>query len=454
MDGLMAAVFLFFGLIIGGLVVWLMTKARFSQAQAELSQARQDLEAKNDLVNRLQVDKSRLESDLEHKRQASQEKLALLEEAKERLADSFKALSAEALKSNNQAFLELARANLEKFQREAKGDLKLRQEAVDNLIKPIKTSLDQVTTQINDLEKARREAYGSLTEQVKSLAVSQEKLQSETSNLVSALRRPQVRGRWGEIQLRRVVELAGMMAHCDFVEQQSVSTEEGWLRPDLIVKLPGGKSVVVDAKAPLQAYLDAVEAQDEAERKKHHQRHTQQLKAHVTKLSSKRYWSQFETTPTFVVMFLPGENFYNAALEQEPVLIEEVVKQGVILATPPSLIALLKAVGYGWQQAQIAESAYKISQIGRELYDRLSTLTDHFSRLGRDLDRAVEAYNKAVGSLEARVLVSARRFLDLGIDSGQEIEQAPVIDRSARVIGAPELVNPLKDSENSSDKED
>jgi len=446
------------GLGLGLAGAWLLARSRLSllagrleRSEQDLARARADLEEKSGLLGQAQVQIARLQADLEHERRAGAEKLALLDEAKTALADAFKALSAEALRFNNEAFLELAKANLEKFQVQARGDLELRQKAVEGLVQPIKVSLEQVSGQINELEKARREAYGSLTEQVRSLAVSQEKLHSETSNLVKALRRPQVRGRWGEIQLKRVVEMAGMMPHCDFTEQQSVQTEDGLLRPDLIVRLPGGKNVVVDAKAPLEAYLNAVEAQDEVERQRFLQQHAQQIRAHVAKLGQKAYWSKLEATPEFVIMFLPGESFFSAALELDPRLIEEGVRQRVILATPTSLIALLRAVAYGWQQERIAESAQQISQIGRELYDRLSVLTSHFERLGNSLDKAVDAYNRSIGSLEGRVLASARRFLDLGIDSDKKLDELPVVDKKARAIEAPELVNPLR-SESEDDR--
>ncbi|MBW2618976.1 MAG: DNA recombination protein RmuC [Deltaproteobacteria bacterium] len=452
MAGLFWAVVLMVGLAVGAAVAWLLARARITgldarleraegeagQVRAELDQSRRDLEEKSRLATELQVK-------LEHERQSNQEKLALLDQARTNLTDAFKALSADALKSNSQAFLDLARTNLEKFQVEARGDLELRQQAVKSLVQPIKTSLEQVVIQVNELEKARREAYGSLTEQVKSLALSQEKLQLETGNLVKALRQPQVRGRWGEIQLRRVVEMAGMVAHCDFDEQASMKTEEGRLRPDLVVNLPGGKNVVVDAKAPLEAYLEAIEATDEEERQRHLKRHAQQIKSHVTKLSSKSYWSPLDSSPDFVVLFLPGEHFYNAALEQEPLLMEEAFQKGVLLATPPTLIALLKAVYYGWQQEKIAENAQQISKLGRDLYDRVSTLTDHFQDLSRNLSRAVEAYNKAVGTLETRILPAARRFDVLGVKSEKDIAELTIIETSTRNIQTPELINPLKD---------
>ena len=348
---------------------------------------------------------------------------------------AFKALSADALARNNQAFLDLARATLAQTQEAARGDLELRQQAIVELVAPVRDSLDKVDSKIQELEKARAGAYAALHEQVRGLAETGTQLRAETGKLVSALRTPGVRGRWGEIQLRRVVEMAGMLDHCDFLTQAAVASEEGRLRPDLLVCLPAGKIIVVDAKTPLDGYLQAIEAPDEPTRKLRLADHARQVRAHLTALGRKSYWEQFDHAPEFAVLFLPGECFFSAALESDPSLIEFGVGQNIILATPTTLIALLRAVAYGWRQENLAQNAAEISALGKDLFKRLSDMGDHWAKMGTALERAVESYNAAVGSLEARVLVTARKFADLKTAPlGVEIAKLEPVEKSVRAM--------------------
>jgi DNA recombination protein RmuC len=429
------------GLLLGALLAWLVLRSRTAALQARLSSIEKELTgAKADLA-RLLLDqrelvagRARLESALELERKASNEKIELLTKAGEHLPNEFKALAAEALKTNNSTFLQIAQETLKRFQSDARGDLDARQKAVADLVTPVRESLSKVDAQIQQMEIERGKAYGDLTAQVQSLITTQEKLQSETGNLVRALRTPNVRGRWGEIQLRRVVEIAGMLPYCDFAEQETINTDAGRFRPDLVVKLPGGKNVVVDAKTPLDAFLGAFESTDEEARKKALLNHARQVRDHMETLSSKKYWEQFEATPEFVVMFLPGETFFSAALEQDPGLIEQGVMQRVIPASPTTLIALLKAVAYGWNQEKLARNAQQISALGKELHERLRKLAGHITGVGANLDRAVEAYNQAVGSLENRVLVSARKFTELGASVAEDIPELDPIETTARAL--------------------
>ncbi len=409
--------------------------ARIPELEAELDRRGAEL---SDLKAKL----AGLEAAVTEERKSATEKQAILSKAETVLADAFKALSADALKSNNQAFIDLAKATLEKFQEGARGDLDARHKAVDELVRPIRESLEKVDGKIGEIEKVRLSSYAALNEQLKGLVDTHlPMLRNETANLVKALRQPIVRGRWGEIQLKRVVEMAGMLDHCDFLEQESRTTESGRLRPDMIVRLPGGKSIVVDAKAPISAYLDATESDDETVQRMKLADHARHVREHMTQLGRKAYWEQFDPAPEFVILFLPGEMFFSSALQQDPGLIEFGANERVIPATPTTLISLLKAVSYGWRQEALAQNAQEVATLGRQLYERIAKLGEHWGNVGDKLGRAVDAYNSATSSLETRVFVSARKLRDLKA-APEDLEIAPLfpVERVPRVIQAAELI--------------
>jgi len=403
---------LLIGLLVGAGVAWLYARSRSTAETAAL----------------------RVE--LEHEQGRTAEKVALLEKTERELTSRFDALAAAALRNNNESFLELAAAKLGQ-----------KEQAVEHLVGPLKESLQKVDGKLQELEVARKGAYSSLAEQVRQLTETQKELRSETGNLVSALRdRPNVRGRWGEIQLRRVVEMAGMLEHCDFETQHHVATADGSIRPDLVVKMPGGGSVVVDAKVAGQAYIESLECKDDESRTLKLRDHARQVRDHVTKLGAKNYWSQFDPSPDFVVLFLPGETFLSAALEQDPGLIEESANNRVLIATPTTLIGLLRIVALGWRQETIAESAKEVSELGRELYKRLATLTEHFAKIGDRLQSTVRAYNDSVGSFERSVLPGARKLKDHGITSTSDLAELRDIELAVRTVKTPELPAGVPDS--------
>ena len=422
------------GLAAGFALAWLSTASLRAQVQAERARAAELQEQ----LNVQQAARVTAETELRDTHKRLEEQMKLLEESKARLTDTFNALAAQALKSNNTAFLDLARKTLENLLTEARGDLGKRQEAIAGLVTPLAESLKRYEDHVNALEQSRQRDKGTLEEQLRNLATVSDKLKTETGNLVTALRAPQVRGRWGEVTLRRVVELAGMSEHCDFTEQVSVDTDAGRLRPDMIVHLPSNRDVVVDAKVSLKAYLEALEADTEEKRQALLLRHAEQVRSHMQRLAQKSYWAQFDQAPEFVVMFIPGESFFSAALEQQSELLEDGMSSRVVLATPTTLISLLWAVAYGWRQERIAENAQKISKEGREIYERMAKLAEYVTDVGKGLDHAVGAYNQAVGSMEARLYPAARRFKELGAGTGDDIPVIEPIEATTRKLTPPE----------------
>jgi DNA recombination protein RmuC len=420
----MSAIWLIIGIVLGAGGVLLAVRARLRALAAQTTRAS---ELERELV--------RAQADLDNERMRGQERLASLTDAQERLTASFKALSADALQQSMQQLTELSRTQLQAAQAEAKGELEKRQQAVEHLVAPIREQLGKVDAQLVALDRERRESRGRLDAQIKTLAETGEKLRTETGALVTALRKPNTRGQWGQMQLRKVVELSGMVRHADFTEQSSYAGDEVTLRPDLVVNLPGGKHVVVDAKAPLQGVLDAYEAPDEESRDRHLKDHTRLLRRHVKQLADKAYWAGLETTPDLVVMFLPGEHLFSAALEVDPSLIEDAMARRVLIATPTILLALLHSVAYGWQQERVAESAQAVSELGRELHGRLVKMSTLLSTLGKRLNSTVTAYNDTIGSYESRVIPSAKRFAEHGAVSEQaEVPELEPVTLSARAV--------------------
>ncbi|HEU4370049.1 MAG TPA: DNA recombination protein RmuC [Methylomirabilota bacterium] len=446
------------GVLLGGGLAWAVVRVRMAtavQGERENLQARvaaletlsdelrkqlsqRDLET-GDLRRALegeQAARAQAETRWEGARQSLDEQKQLLDDARERLTDTFRALSADALRQSQSSFLEMASAQLDQ-----------RREAIDGTVRPLHEALARYEEHVRALEAARQQAYGSLEQQLKTLAFNSAELQRETGQLATALRAPNVRGRWGEITLHRVVELAGLTEHCDYGEQVTVEGQGGRLRPDMVVRLPAGREIVVDAKVPLAAYLEAIGAATPEERAAGFARHATQVRQHMTALSGKAYWEQFATAPELVVMFIPGEAFVGAAVEADPSLIEDGMARRIVVATPTTLIALLRAIAYGWRQERIAANAAQISELGRQLYERLRTLGGHVEDVGSALGRAVHAYNSAVGSLESRVLPAARKFRDLGAAGGDDIEALSLLDQAPRPLTAPEYPQQLTTGE-------
>ena len=401
------------GLVLGLGIMWLVARRRQEALEQELEQAH---------------------AGLKHQEALQEERQAAFELANARLTEAFSEISNRSLQANSDTFLKLARQNLETQQEKAKRELSEREKAVENLVKPIRDALDASHKQITELEKSRSEAYGGIKSQLEEMQLAQKSLTQETHNLVKALRRPEVRGRWGEITLRRLVELAGMVEHCDFVEQAHTVSDGQVIRPDMIVKMPDERHLVVDVKTPLDAYLEAAEAQDDAQRKLGLERHAKNVRAHIRMLSTKAYWEQFEQSPEFVILFSPGDQFLSAALAEEPDLIEYSLSRQIILATPTSFVALLKAVAYGWRQLALADNAREIRVLAEDLYGRLGTFVTHMNRVGRQLGSSVENYNKAVGSLERSVLPGARKFTELGVHANKDIEKLESLEPVPRTM--------------------
>lgn len=401
------------GALVGGFVIAWRSRLRTEQLHIELAVAQSQIKT---------------EEQLEHERRES------LERAMAQVRSSFDTVAGASLRANSEVFLKLAREHLSQHQQAASADLQAREKAIELMLAPIRETLVKTEQQMLRIEKERAESFGSLKSSLEAVALSQQALQKETRTLVNALRRPEVRGQWGEMTLRRLAELAGMVEHCDFAEQVHVRTDAGNLRPDMIVHMPDGRDLVVDVKTPLDAYLDAVDASTDEQRDAALRRHAQAIGDRVRELGAKSYWSQFDNSPDFVILFIPGDQFLSAALAQSPTLLEDAIRQHVIIATPSSFVALLKAVAYGWRQMSLAQNAETIRTLGEDLYRRLAVFTSHLSKLGRSLGTTVDSFNNAIGSLERQVLPGARKFTDLGVRSDREIDSLEPIDRMTREL--------------------
>lgn len=417
-------------LAVGTALGWFIAQSRSAATAERARLLSADLETTRAQLSEISTLKSQIESALSAERASAAEKIAALTDAHDRLTNSFKALSADALRSNNQSFLELARETFGKLHQQSSDELGKRQQAIDSMVKPLRESLEKVDTKIGEIEKARATAYGQLSEQLKSLGTAQTSLQAEAAKLTTALRSTTTAGTWGELQLRRVVEMSGMSSYCDFTEQQS----GGGFRPDLIVRLPGGQQVVIDAKAPNDAYREAANASDEAIRAAKLTEHAAKVRSHIDALGAKDYWAQFQPSPEFVVLFLPGDQFLSGALQADPTLIDRAIRKKVLLATPATLIALLKAAAYGWRQESVSKNAEEIASLGRILYDRISGFADHLDKVGRGLEAASKSYNSAVGSFESTLLPGARKFVELGAKGAKELPEPGSVETTSRDV--------------------
>ncbi len=430
------------GLFLGGIAGWLLTRSRAAAAEATAKGLREqnekDHQETEGLRARLETElkaRSAAEASLDATRKNLEEQRQLLDEARQKLGDTFKSLSSEVLGSQSESFLQLASETFGKLRAEAEGDLGKRQEAMDGLLQPLKEALQRYENEIKEIETSRKEAYGSLKQHLSQLGEAQTQLQRETANLVTALRKPQVRGRWGEVTLRRLAELSGMVDRCDFLEQHTVSSpDEGTIRPDMIVHLPGDREIIVDSKVALDAYLDSIESSSDEMKQQHLARHAAQVRRHMEQLGSKAYWDRLPKAPEFAVLFLPGDPFLGAAVERDPTLIEDGMARRVVIATPNTLIALLLAVYHGWRQEEIAKNAEAISDLGKQLYKRVYTLWEHLDTLRSAIDKAVDAWNRVVGSLEHQVLPSVRRFRELKATTADDIPPLGQVERTTRAL--------------------